>query len=462
MRAMGAILLMGWLTLPLHGQGADLVLPDTTLSVASPGELRAAVARRLAREGLRGDLGTVYHLQTLGWKPGRDGNLRLVFNKADTEVPPPDTVIVRDVTGRMLPNLSTILGAADPRTGSILSSSGQPALRVSQRAYYRHRAGYGVLYEVQDVSQKRLQLLAAYDRPAGQPGQMVGEVMMDLPNLFGTLRYLHLELRRLSPATQTLNLIYAEPRLPLLPLGGQIKFLQDLRDTLYVQRDLKLQLTSPPGPGWNWAAGIGQRELWVSSRGREQGLVPYRQRNMNLSVYRQTYDEPFNPREGYRITLDLEGGTLTGAQIDPQATLSRGKLQVEWVTSRASLTLAQQVQTLALFATGYDPQPADMGRFGGSASLRGYREDQFLAPWGVVSRTELRYRTGAITRLHLFADLATLPGREVLAAAGVGLVLRAGQNLIQLDFAWNRDDDFRSGKVHLRVVNFLSMQQDYK
>lgn len=453
---------MGWLTLPLHGQGADLVLPDTTLSVASPGELRSTVARRLAQDGLRGELGTVYHLQALGWNPGRGGNLRLVFNQAAAEVPPPDTVVVRDDTGRMFPSLSTILGAAAPLSGSILNSAGQPALRVNQRAYYRHGEGYGVLYDVKDVSQKRLQLLAAYDQPEGQPGQVVGEVMMDLPNLFGTLRYLHLELRRLSPATQTLNLAYAEPRLPLLPIGGQVKFLQDLRDTLYMQRDLKVQLTSPPGTGWNWAAGIGQRELWVSSHGREQGLVPYRLQNMNLSLYRLTYDEPFNPREGYRVILDLEGGTLAGAQISPQATLSRGKLQVEVVTSRASLTLAQQVQAMGLFATDYKPQPADMGRFGGSASLRGYREDQFFAPWGVVSRTELRYRTGAITRLHLFTDLAMLPDREILAATGVGLVLWAGQNLIQLDFAWNRDDDFHTGKVHLRVVNFLSMQQDYK
>lgn len=451
---------MGWLTLPLHGQGADLVLPDTTLSVASPDELHSSVARRLAREGVRGELGTVYHLQALGWNPGRDGKLRLVFSQAVAAVPPPDTVIVRDDTGRMLPSLSTILGAADPRSGSILNSASQPALRVNRRAYYRHGAGYGVLYDVKDVSQKRLQLLAAYDRPEGQPGQVVGEVMMDLPNLFGTLRYLHIELRRLSPATQTINLAYAEPRLPLLPMGGQIKFLQDLRDTLYVQRDLKVQLTSPPGPGWHWAAGIGQRDLRVSSHGREQGLVPYRLQNMNLSLYRLTYDEPFNPREGYRVTLDLEGGTLVGEQIGPQATLSRGQLEVEGVISRASLTLAQQVQAMGLFATDYEPQPADMGRFGGSASLRGYREDQFFAPWGVVSRTELRYRTGTFSRLHLFTDLAALPDRRVLAAAGVGLVLRAGQNLIQVDFAWNRADDFHTGKVHLRVVNFLTVEQE--
>ncbi len=229
-----------------------------------------------------------------------------------------------------------------------------------------------------------------------------------------------------------------------------------------MQRDLKVQLTSPPGPGWNWAAGIGQRELWVSSQGREQGLAPYRLRNMNLTLDRLTYDEPFNPREGYRVMLDLEGGTLAGAQIGPQATLSRGELEVEGVTSRGNFTLAQQIQAMGLLASDYAPQPADMGRFGGSASLRGYREDQFFAPWGVVSRTELRYRTGAITRLHLFTDLAALPDRKVLAGAGVGLVLRAGQNLIQLDFAWNGEDDFRTGKVHLRVVNFLSMQQDYK
>jgi len=115
---------------------------------------------------------------------------------------------------------------------------------------------------------------------------------------------------------------------------------------------------------------------------------------------------------------------------------------------------------VGLASFDFTPQLADFGRFGGSATLRGYREDQFLVPWGVVSRTELRFRTGPATRTHLFLDTGFLEGVDRLAAVGVGLMLKAGQNLIQFDLAWNRDDEFRSGKVHLRLVNFLSMGKD--
>ena len=151
---------------------------------------------------------------------------------------------------------------------------------------------------------------------------------------------------------------------------------------------------------------------------------------------------------------------MTGVVVSPRAALGQGQLKATWVGSIARLTLAQEVQAMGLASFDFTPQLADFGRFGGSATLRGYREDQFLAPWGVVCRTELRFRTGPATRLHLFLDAGRLAEVDWLAAAGVGLVLRAGQNLIQLDFAWNRDDIFRTGKIHLRLVNFLSMAKD--
>ena len=438
----------------------EIVLPDTVLLVPSVQAVIPVLTDRLVNEGCRGRLGSVYRLERAVLGEESEVRVNLNFQGEGVPVPPPDTVVAHDSEGVGQPELITFLRVADPPPGGFLQSAGQPAWRVVRKSYFGQGEGYGILYNMEDVSRKTVQVLAAYDEQGGRAGRLVGEVTLDLPNFMGTLRYLRVHWRRLSPVTQTINLAYAEPRLPLLPLGAQVSFYQDLRDTLYLQRDMKVQMTSLPGQGWSAALGVGMRNLQVTPHGRNRGLVPYHLRNVNLALQRQTLDHPVNPSRGFWVSLALEGGTATGVGVSPRAALGRGQLKATWVGSIASLTLAQEMQAMGLASFDFTPQLADFGRFGGSATLRGYRENQFLAPWGAVSRTELRFRTGPATRLHLFLDAGRLAEVDWLAAAGVGLVLRAGRSLIQLDFAWNQDDTFRTGKIHLRLVNFLSMAKD--
>ncbi len=438
------------------GQGVDLVLPDTTVQVSSARQVRLLLARRLARDGSQGRLGSVYRVRSLVWEAASSPRLKLRLAVAGTDVPPPDTTVVRDGEGASVPQLAAFLHASQPGLHGYLYSGGRPAWQVQEKLFFRHGSGYGVMYHLAEVAQQTLQVMAAYEQPRGGAGGLVGEVSLDLPNLLGSLRHVRVHWRRLGPATQTMDLSYAEPRLPLLPFGAQVAFQQDLRDTLYIQRAARVQLTSLPGQSWNVAGGVGIRELRVLPSGASQGLRPYRHRQVNLAFHRQTTDHVANPTRGYRVRLSLEGGTLAGAELDPHAALGRGELDAAWAASRGPLTLAVQLRAMALAASRYTPQLPEYGRFGGSGSLRGYREDQFLAPWGATARNELRYRTGADTRIHLFADVGILPGRDGLGGAGIGALLRLGQNLLQLDLAWNGSDNFQSGKVHVRLINIIS------
>ena len=438
------------------GQSVDLVLPDTVLRINSSPELRDLLAERLAQAGSRGQLGLSYRLHDMVLEAASSPRLKVRFHVLGMPVPPPDTVIVSDGDGAEWPQLAAFLRGADPSANGYLFSAGQPAWQVRTKRYFGHRSGYGVLYNLTDVSRQTVQVLAAYEQPRTGPGGIVGQVTLDLPNLLGSLRYLRVHWRRLSPLTQSIHLLYAEPRLPLLPLGAQVELRQDLRDTLYVQRAGTVQLTSPPGQLWGTAVGIGLRELTILPAGAIQGMVPVRYRHLSLVLSRQAFDQPFNPTQGFRVKLALEGGTVdTGDSQNPGA-LGRGELNIAWARSRSRITLAQNLYAMLLAGLDYKPQLPEYGRFGGSASLRGYREDQFLEPWGLVSQTELRYRTSETTRVHLLLDAGLLPGRRVLSAVGMGLLVGAGRNLVQLDLAWNRDDNFRTGKVHLRLINTIS------
>ncbi len=464
MKLITALALALGLASPSFARQIRLVLPDTTLIAASPAAVKPILESELARRAAAGRLGLVFVLEgrTHGNPDGSEMILR--FSAVDRPVPPADTLIIADTSGRVIPGLERLLRTVNPNRQVHLTSNGRAGYIVQRKSYFSTstgpNSGYGVLYHLNDVSASRIQVLGAYENAGGGRGHWVGELSLELPNLLGSLRYLRVELRRLSTATQQLGLTYAEPYLAIFPVGGRVSFFQDTRDSLYVQRDLKVQLTSLPGQPWNVALGIGRKELRATGGSAGQS---YRSSTINLALFRSTLDRYPNPGRGYQLDLESETGTLTGPQLRPDAALGRARLRGLLVGSpgwlgRVNLVWAQAVLALGTAGHRYAPQAADFGRFGGSASLRGYREDQFAAVWGVVSRSELRYRSGPTSRLHLFVDSARLAGLDPLIAVGAGLVVPAGGNLIQVDFAWTRHDRWQEGKVHLRLTNPLGRE----
>ncbi len=418
-----------------------------------------AVTEQLQRDGSQGRLGAVYRLESVTSKLGSEEGLVLRFAGDHVSIPPPDTVVASSNQGDELPAVAGFLKITNPSPGIFLESGGEPAWQILEKLYFKWGEGYGTGYLLEDVSRKTIQALAAYDEQGDGDKRVVGEVTLELPNFLGALRYLYIHWRSLSPVTQTINLVYGEPRILLLPLGFRFSFNQDLKDTLYLQRDIKVQFTSLAGHTWNTALGAGFRELYVTTSGRDRGLVPYRHRNINLAFQRQHFDHPVNPSSGFRVSLAFEGGTVTGTGNHSRAALGRGELEAIWVGSIGWMTLAQEVQAMGLATIDYSPQLADLGRFGGTTTLRGYREDQFLTSKGIISRAELRFRTGSASRIHLFLDTGSLAGFNTPAAVGAGLLFNAGQNLIQLDLAWNREAKFQTGKIHLRLINLLSTRR---
>jgi hypothetical protein len=439
----------------MQSQELHIVLPDTTIHVNDVRRVLPALQESLRSLGNRGQLGTIYQLQVVSMDSSL-ANLSLHFRDATIPVPIPDTLVVFDEKGRGLPQLASFLHGSGIVPGSYLHSGERPGWQVSSRSYFRSEKGYGIRYDVHDVSNQTVQILAGYDRQGSRTGELVGEIALDLPNFLGTLRYLQIHWRRLSAVTQTIRLAYTEPRLPLLPVGSHLAFRQALRDTLYLERDFKVQLTSLPGQQWNTAIGIGTRILHVTDHGNEQGLNSYHQQSINLSLQRQTFDRPTNPVRGWQFRLFLEGGTLSGVHLDSRAALAQFELRLGAVWSPSRVTLAQEIRTVGILAANYSPQVSEYGQFGGGASLRGYQEDQFLSPWGIVSRSELRLPAGTTSRWHLFMDNGRLAEVPWLASVGFGFVLHAGRELIQLDLAWNREDSFRGAKIHLRLIGLLA------
>jgi len=312
-----------------------------------------------------------------------------------------------------------------------------------------------------DVSRKSIEILAAYDDRGARGSQIVGQLRLDLQNIMGTLRSLKLELERLDSQNQTMLLDYSEPVLPLLNIGGRFKFDQEVRDSLYVRRNLVVQAVALPGSPLYTALGIGWKSLTISEHGEQAGLEAYSSQSINLSVGYDSFDNRDNPRRGWGFDFAGEAGTIDGKKSADGATLGRGELDLTWARELTSfvdnpVAIVQQIHLAGVKTIAYTAQVADKVKFGGTANIRGYREEQFIVNWGITMQNELRLLTGKAGNVHLLADLGIVEPGDGLAAWGLGFAVPLGNTMLQLDFAWSGADDFGTGKMHLKLVNYLT------
>jgi outer membrane protein insertion porin family len=107
---------------------------------------------------------------------------------------------------------------------------------------------------------------------------------------------------------------------------------------------------------------------------------------------------------------------------------------------------------------------SDMFRLGGSNSLRGYREGQFLGSRIAWSNLEYRLLAGQRSFAFGFVDIgyivspsrpeARLTGEEIdRLGYGLGIRLDTPLGLIGVSLAFGQGDTFSSAKLHVRLVN---------
>ena len=91
-------------------------------------------------------------------------------------------------------------------------------------------------------------------------------------------------------------------------------------------------------------------------------------------------------------------------------------------------------------------------RFGGASTLRGYREDIFIAEWMMINQFEMRYELGQNTRLYAFMDAAISDQSGYPYAIGIGLNQPTSIGILSIDYGVSRDEKPSGGKIHIRIV----------
>jgi outer membrane protein assembly factor BamA len=170
-------------------------------------------------------------------------------------------------------------------------------------------------------------------------------------------------------------------------------------------------------------------------------------------------DNRWNPRSGL-----LYRGRFTGGRV-----LREGNGQGRWqyaLDLMHFLPLGKRsLLAVGLHSAGVregDRAPAEARlRLGGTTTIRGHREEAFLATQAAWAKLEWRKLLGRRSRAFLFFDLGYLDdpeageGSRYLFPVGYGAGLRASSRMgmIGLDYGLTKGDSPGQGKVHVRMVN---------
>ena len=346
---------------------------------------------------------------------------------------------------------------------------------ISIPQFYINSKKEGVLLiEVKEKNTNNFDGIIGYIPPGKDEssGYVTGLVNISLRNLFGTGRAASIKWNKYNRNSQELDLRYLEPWLFSFPLNVNLGLYQRIQDTTYVQRKIEGSLDY-----------LATEDISAGVMFASETVVPTVRANPVFTVYNSSYvttganlkidtrDDPYAPTEGilfinsYSFSIKTINGPVEyftpslSTSVDLQRFASSFYIFYE--------LFARQIVALGLNAKelrGSSFENSDLYRLGGTNSLRGYREDQFLG--SRIFWSNLEYRALLTRRSYGFVFFDTgyylrpeepdrnIPkSEEFLYGFGLGLNLETALGVLRVSYALGEGDTFSDGKIHFGVLN---------
>lgn len=334
----------------------------------------------------------------------------------------------------------------------------------------------GVFFPVREKRKvNRFQVLLGLSRNENaESSHLSGEVDLNLPNLAGTGRALGLGWRDDGAQKSWFSLSYMEPLAFGTPLDTEFNLDSETLDDSYTRLTLDNRWRIPVVAMWGVEFGVGwDRTTYPSGSLAHTGR--YRGRGAVLHYRgdprRSGWSGSFALETAYRSsTVRMqEGGEEVTAKVgqDVRQQVLSGDLGVEWLVS-STFSIFGRAGYRQITGNIEEIPISEQFRFGGAATLRGYREDEFFgtrAAWGAI---EARIGRMGGSRLYTFYDLgyfefSTLdpqpdePDFRSLKKGwprgyGLGLLARTSGGDISLAVGFPGTVDFEQAKLHVTLM----------
>jgi outer membrane protein insertion porin family len=346
---------------------------------------------------------------------------------------------------------------------------------VAVPQFYFNSNNEGILLiEVKEKQTNNFDGIIGYIPPRNEneKGYLTGLVNISLRNLFGTGRATAIRWQQFNRNTQELELKYLEPWLFGFPFNINLGLFQRKQDTTYVHRKFEGAVEYLATEDISASFFIGTEEV-IPTENETPRFTVY---NSNIlttgaALKIDTRDDPYAPTEGllvinsYSFSRKKINGPVQFITPNLETRINLQRFAVDFSGFYELFT--RQVAALGVHGRelrGSFFENSDLFRLGGTNSLRGYREDQFLG--SRILWTNLEYRLLLTRRTYAFlffdtgyylreADIERniIKNEGFLYGYGLGLNLETGLGVLGVSFALGKGDSFSDGKIHFGLVN---------
>ncbi len=328
-----------------------------------------------------------------------------------------------------------------------------------------------LILELEEGSSNRFDGVLGYNPPAqNSSGFITGLIDISFRNLLGTGRQIEARWERRTAKTQQLRFRYLEPWLAGLPLNLGFGFEQLIQDTIFVQRELRLDGRFLFNENFSLLSYVSTRDVSPDSLGQLLFGVPASQSlNLGVGLNLNTLDYPLNPQRGihYETTFEWSRKKVDSIGENSDGSFNQKRIAIDFETYVSPFRW--QVFAFGLhgrqITSGEDAiSITDQYRLGGTRTLRGYREEQFRGSRIAWGNFEYRYLLNRYSRFFLFLDTGyfyreervadnLLKFEEALIGFGFGLRLDTRLGFFGIDYGLGEGEGLSNGKVHISLIN---------
>jgi len=321
-----------------------------------------------------------------------------------------------------------------------------------------------------------LQVVLGLSRPSdGSGSKLSGEVDLRLPNMAGTGRSLQVGWRDDGVKKSRFGFTYLEPLALGTPLDTELALSHEVdveSFTLFtLDNRWRLQVVNLWGVelGLGWDRSTYPDGAWVSSnRTRARGAFFHRRGDRTRSGWSGLFAIE-NAWRSSTVRIETEEDSITQSTLGESETQQIYEVDAAgelFLTSTWSLYARASFRELS--GSGREVPLSEQFHFGGSSSLRGFREDEFNGSRAAWSSLELRIGRPGGSRLYSFYDLgyfsfsaadplADDPDQRILKEGwpkgfGLGILAKTAAGDISLAIGFPGSVDFDQAKLHVTLL----------
>ena len=346
---------------------------------------------------------------------------------------------------------------------------------VAVPQFYLDKQNNGVLLiSVKEKNTNNFDGIIGYVPPANdkESGYVTGLVNVTLRNIFGTGRAASVKWQKLTRESQELELKYLEPWVFSYPFNINFGLFQRIQDSTYVQRKYGGAIEYLATEDISASGSVLLEEVIPTVRTIPVFTV-YNSSTLTtgLDLKIDLRDDPLSPTSG---VLFLTGYSFSRKKIiGPEEYITptlETNINLQRITASFSIFYELFIRNVLAFSVngrelrGPFFEVSDLWKLGGTSSVRGYREEQFLA--SRVAWTNLEYRLLLTRRSYAFLffdsgyylreadpERGVQKSEDVIFGYGLGITVETGIGLLGVSFALANGDSFSDGKIHFGIIN---------